>query len=78
MVKLVENKISDTLPECFCIAFDCWLSFPTKYVCYFATFPSDNDLRFSKVLINCSPVANEIFQDDQEHQHFFNRFFVFK
>lgn len=72
LTKAVEVKISKLLPEKFSIVLDGWTSSSTHYVAIFATFPSDSEINYDKILLGFSPFESEESQDSESHVNFIN------
>ena len=68
---VVEKKITEMLPEKFAIVFDGWSSRDnTHYMAIFVTFPAENELGYSKILLTMSPMGDEDSLSSQEHYDF--------
>ena len=70
LMRAVEQKIQDSLPEKFAIIFDGWSAGDNHFVGVFATYPATNDVGYEKVLLGFSPMENEASQDAAEHYNY--------
>lgn len=66
LTHIVENKISEVLPDRFEIVFDRWKSNKMNSVFIFSTFPSDKNMRYTSVILAIAPFEDEISQRTQE------------
>lgn len=74
VTKLVEQRISASLPDIFALCFDGWSSGQTHYVALYATFPSsETGCGWDKVLLALSPMGDETSQNADEHIQFIDR-----
>lgn len=70
LVEVVENKISNLLPEVFALVFDCWTSGSTQYLSVFASYSSSNDKCYDLRLVTMSPMGDKCALDANEHYKF--------
>ena len=70
LVKRVEKKIAQTLPEKFALIIDAWTANSTHFVAVFASYPDNTSLGFSRVLLGFSPLESETEFTAEEHKTF--------
>lgn len=69
-VKIVERRILEALSDQFTIVFDGWNLGSTNYIAVFATFTSDNSVRYQQVLLRFASLENEETRDAAKHFSF--------
>lgn len=70
LTQRVEKKIQAILPDKFALVLDGWSDGATHYVGVFASFPSNDSVRFSSRLLSFSPLGDEGSQSSREHVEF--------
>ncbi len=72
LTQVVEEKISSTLPDDIALIFDGWSASSTHYIALFASFPVNNELRYSTRLLSFSPLEDDSNLNAEEHISFMN------
>ena len=70
LVKKVEQRIADLLPNKFAILFDAWGAGSTHYIALFVTFTNDETRKVEKILLAFSPFQRETSLNADAHIEF--------